>query len=384
MKIIRLMAGAGALASCAVGFALATQNFVDFQIDGARGILSGVNIYDPSEFSARSAPNYGHLLYFVLSPLTILGDLTARAVFAVLNLIFSVAVVILISRRMGLTNGELTHVALIMFLSTPFRVALGNSQTSLLFLFLILLFSGGNLRFFGYGLGAFKFSFAPPFATLAVISGARATVAFVSAVTLPALAAVVITSDISTMIGPLARQIGAPQVAFGYGDLLTLFRHLGLEGPFVTLAVAFLCLLASLLLLRKHEEVGSPIIEALILSLLFLPHLIYDFVVLIVPYAWFISRPKSRLRSVGLLTILAIMFLQTVSNLVFVPLTKLGVPSNLRLQETSFFSCLLIFTLLLTLLSIYKREQMGVSTGQRISLGERRSALEERGHCRER
>jgi hypothetical protein len=384
MKIVRLLAGAGALASCAIGLVLATQNFVDFQIDGAKGILSGVNIYDPSEFSARSAPNYGHLLYFILSPLTILGDLTARTLFAVLNLTLSVVVLMLIARRMGLRSSELAHVALILFLSTPFRVTLGNSQTSLLFLFLILLFSGKSLRFFGYGLGAFKFSFAPPFATLAVISGPRALVAFGSAVTLPALAAVAITSDFSTMVGPLARQIGAPQVAFGYGDLLTLFRHLGIEGAFVTLGVACLCALASLLLLRSHEEVGSPVIGALILSLLFLPHLIYDFVVLIVPYAWFISRPKSRLRSAGLLSILAIMFLQTVSNLVFVSLRRLGVPSNLSLDETSVFSCLLIFTLLVTLLSIYKREQISVSTGASMSRGAARSALEERGHRRER
>jgi len=162
MKTVRLLAGAGALASCAIGFVLATQNFVDFQIDGAKGILSGVNIYDPSEFSARSAPNYGHLLYFILSPLTILGDLTARTLFAVLNLTLSVAVLMLIARRMGLRSSELAHVALILFLSTPFRVALANSQTSLLFLFFILLFSGKRLRFLGMGSGPSSFHLHRP------------------------------------------------------------------------------------------------------------------------------------------------------------------------------------------------------------------------------
>src|ERR1700722_8764660 len=77
-------------------------------------------------------PNYLHELYILLLPLGSLGFSHAKPVWAVLNCLFAVLITQLLRQLYNLPRAETILLLLLLFCSTPFRIALGNGQQTLL------------------------------------------------------------------------------------------------------------------------------------------------------------------------------------------------------------------------------------------------------------
>ena len=295
------------------GLSRASSRFGDFQIDGARAIRDGIPIWVPSSDVAtvpfRSPAFYGHLLYLILYPLSFLPDGTDRAVFAFLNCVLLVLAVLVLARVANLDSLRSAIFFSFIASSTPTLVAIGNSQTSVLVLSLcaVGLLRPGTLQALCFGLASFKLSFLPNLMGATIGMGRKAdAIKFLFGLAVPAIAFVALTGRLNDLVAPFVAQLGGPKVALGHGDLLSVLRIAGLS----SVQVLALCVVASavfshcvtrFLVSRGHCSLVILGLTMLV-SLVTLGHLTYDYVVLAPLVAFWLSRPLSRV-TIGLLTL---------------------------------------------------------------------------------
>jgi len=292
----------------------------DFQWSGAHLTLHHIDPYhqfllhDPGHLILMTqVPNYLHELYILLLPLGALTFASARLVWLVLNCLFTVVVLATLRTIYALDPAKTFLLALLLIASTPFRVVLGAGTESLLELTFFCLFfylEGEIKRGLVLGLSYLKYSFSPVlFLYLAFRRRYRLLAISMLSPLLGLLAMwLLVRGNIGTLgLEPFA--VSRTGVSPGMGDLMKL-AHVAFDrvllGPLASNAAYFVAIVASAgyaFFLARQDYLTRQVEAAslAIASLMFFPHLVYDFVFLIVPIAACLAAPWNRTK-VGVLS----------------------------------------------------------------------------------
>jgi hypothetical protein len=283
------------------------QRSQDFQWSGAHLLGLGIDPFqqqlqhDPQHMIVLTqVPNYLHELYVVLWPLGLLSQQRAAAVWVVLNVCFALAAVAALGSLYALGTGRTVLLGLLLAISTPFRIALGNGQQCLLELLLLVAavgwarrasprgttgttFAGG----FVLGLSYFKYSFSPIVMFFLALSRRLRLVVLSLLVPVAgwlAFSMRVHRSPLATAMEPLT--VSRTGVSQGDADLATLLPLVIAHSGTVALGV---CLLLSVALaygiVRRQSELLVAFASIAVADLALFPHLTYDFVLLAIPLA---------------------------------------------------------------------------------------------------
>jgi hypothetical protein len=312
-----------ALVSSTVAVKEALAKGVDFQWSGAR--LIGLH-QDPWEtFIGGDAkhqivlgqqPNYLPELYLVILPLGKMKLSTALMYWCVINLVLLAATLLMVGRMFRLSGLGTVVLTLLTLASTPFRVAMANGQQSIFILFMLtVVFYAGNTLVQGIALGLSyaKYSFSPMLVFLLLFKK-RFGLVLISIVP-PVLGLLVVWWMLGGSVGGLAIEpLQTAKIAVGSGeaDLMTLselmLRGAGASAQLFSLVPTVagfgVALLGALLIARQKDlNEAAQFALVLILTLFCFKHLIYDFVVLIVPLAQVLITRSSKARMIVLLCI---------------------------------------------------------------------------------
>ncbi len=259
----------------------------------------------PHQVSHFSPPNYLHLLYLLFLPFASLSFGTAEVLWCFTSIGFSLAAVYLLTRLFHLSRIQGVLVLFLLWMSSPFRVVLEVGQMSLFELFfLCLTFTAGSATLAGtaFGISLVKYSFSPVAAVLFLLRR-RYILLFVAAgVCLVALLGCHLL--VPTPLFQLARepfQVSRFAVSPGLADIMTLSEY-GLRsglGPARAKSVSYgLALVASasyaILLSRFQLSKAVELTLVSLASLLFLKHLVYDYVFLAIPLCFALSLKDLR------------------------------------------------------------------------------------------
>ena len=296
----------------------------DLQWSGARLVLHRVDPFavmlaqDPDHrILLAQIPNYLHELYILLLPLGALSFEHARVLWAACNCLFTLALLVALGRIYALDRTRILLLACLLLSSTPFRMALGNGQQSLLEL---LLFTAVFLpvpllgRGLSLGLSYAKYSFSPPLFLFLLF---RRQFRLLAISLLPPLLGLFFTwLLVRGNLFKLAFEpflVGRTGVEIGPADLMSQIRLLmeGRLSPAVWHAIMLFAGLLSCILfsswLSRQRNLSPGRVAALLstASLLFLTHLTYDFVFLAVPLAAALRGSVSRVKAsvLGLITL---------------------------------------------------------------------------------
>lgn len=280
-----------ALASVLAGLRNAAVFSVDFQWSAARLLLEGD---DPYRFVGQEGPAgplivsapYTHLLYVMLLPIALLGLEPARIAWASINILMVLTACYLIAQSLELDRRRAIILTLITLASTPFRVGLGNAQTSLLVLLTVaaLFRPWSHRHLLVAGVSFTKWSFAPPIAVLLLLRGSLAHLALASTASiLGFLSFAALTGDLSleALLRPLLIQIESPVVNPGYADAMTALRLSGVPWALVASLSLVLLIAGSVGVARTFRSDLLASMTVSVVSLATVNHLSYDLILLV-------------------------------------------------------------------------------------------------------
>lgn len=243
---------------------------------------------------------YAHAAYILYSPLNILKYESAKILWASLNIFVSIVIVILFSKFSKLTYLENIFISLIFFCSLPLRVSIGNGQTSILILLVYLAFfiKNKSLRTFIVGFSFVKYSFSIVTLLYFLI---KYKLKYLSISCLVLVVGWLLFSfyleenPIRTLLQPLQTAFSTFAFHLPRGDLhtvLNIFNKQNLINNFNIINI-FVCLCFGLFLSINVAKISINnillIISLLAIgNLLILPHIIYDYVLLLPSlfYSW--------------------------------------------------------------------------------------------------
>jgi hypothetical protein len=288
-----------AIISTVIGIRHVLSSDFDFQWPGARLLASG---YDPWTEALRSrrdlthspgVPNYLHELYVMYLPLAMLSEQAAGVVWCVLNLVLSLLSVLMLGRMYGLPAKHRALLFVVMASGVSFRAGIGTGQLcfAVLFLFILVYFFADSTIVPGISLGLSfaKYSFAPVISLTFLLR--RRFLVLVLAILPVAAGLGVCMWMLHKPLYPLAIEpllVARHGVSPGYADIMTVNERIGrlpssFNYPFVLVAA----LLYALRLALKQKLVpGAELACVTVASLLLLKHLIYDYVLLVIPLAY--------------------------------------------------------------------------------------------------
>jgi hypothetical protein len=254
----------------------------DFKLDLARRMAAG---QDPYAVGAE----YGHLAYLLLAVLAPLSDLIARSIWAVVNVVAGVAAALIAARAFRLDDVMRMRLVLMFLASTPFRVAVGNAQVSLVLLVAasLLLLPPTRARTILSGVAYFKWTFAAP---LGLFVLARRGWRDFGLWTVPAIAGFVgysvLTRSVSAgaIVAPILRRADNPNGLLewsGHGDLMTVLGSSGVSDRWNLVISASLLVVLSVMFARTFRSERLAVAAACGLSLPLVFHLPYDYVFLL-------------------------------------------------------------------------------------------------------
>ena len=292
---------------------------LDFQWSGAHLLVMGQDPWltflrgDPGhQIIPGQNPNYLAELYVLFYPLGMMSLSRALVCWCVVNLVLLSCILFMVSRLFHLERAHSILLALLTLSSTPFRAALMNGQATFFILFMLtgfyyfenLLLRGGAL-----GLSYAKYSFSPLLVLVQAFKG-RFLVLIVSAV--PPLCGLLIVKVILgegfTMLALEPLKTSKVAVAPGWGDLMTLLERLmqwagapaGTMYLIPVLAGLGTAVIAAFFIARiKNLKPGAEFALILAFTLVCFQHLVYDYVVFLVPMAALLASPKSVPRTIA-------------------------------------------------------------------------------------
>lgn len=316
---ILVLLGAASLVSMFVGFKHGMAEGWDSQIGGARLIRQHVDIWDeavrlgPHRARYIGPPNYLHELYVVLLPLSSLSVRSARAVWCVLIVLFSIAAMLVLQRCFSLSRRYTLLVLFLLWMSAPFRVTLEVGQAStfeLLFLALAFAPLAPAVRGLSLGMSFSKYSFAP--LPVAVTLLRRKLKVLLWSALLPICGLLIVRAMVPSpltqlLLGPFRVAQLPTSVSPGVADAMTFGRQV-LEHWFDAGKAQHLsyligiagCLLFAIVITRFRLPQSSDLMLVFAGSLLFFTHLSYDYIFL-VPVLCFALKSR-RLRTLVVLS----------------------------------------------------------------------------------
>jgi hypothetical protein len=310
---------------------------IDFQWSGAHLLSQHENPWrlyiehkDQGKIILGQQPNYLAELFLILWPLGRMSFQYAAAWWCGLNLAFAAGVIYAVRRMFSLDRDHTLLVTFLLMASMPFRVTLHIGQHSLfILLMLCLTFCPRNHLLKGLALGVSysKYSFAP-LIVMMLLMKRRIRVLLISLI--PPLVGLLVAwlilggSLLTLALEPfeVAKMAMGPGAADIMTPLESLLRKLGVAPNLVFSIPAMLGLLAAAVFAiwigrSKRMDDKLQFAVALILTLICLKHVIYDFVVLVVPVAAAVMAPRSRARTIVLLCAFHFWFLTPIVRRIF-------------------------------------------------------------------
>jgi hypothetical protein len=255
---------------------------------------------------------YAHAAYVLYSPLAIFKYESAKIFWASLNIFASIIIVILFSKFSKLTYLANVFISLIFFCSLPLRVSIGNGQTSILILLFYTAFFIRNksLRTFVVGFSFVKYSFSIVTLFYFLIKYKLKYLLISSLVLVVGWLLFSFYLDenpTKTLSQPLKIAFSTFAFHLPRGDLHTVLNILNKHNLINNFNIIniFLCLCFGLFLSMNVAKISiNNILQITSLlaigNLLILPHIIYDYVLLLpsLYYSWKYKKTLSGLISI--------------------------------------------------------------------------------------
>jgi len=285
-------------------------HFQDFQWSGAHLAFRHIDpyhqalIHDPNHYILLTqAPNYLHELYLLLLPFGALSFHAAEPYWTLMNCLFTAISVLMLRQIYNLDRSRTILIALLLLISTPFRIALGAGTEALLELLLFcLVFHCVSLVGSGIatGLSYFKYSFSPVL-FLYFFFTKRYKLLAISLLP-PLLGLLLMWLLVHGNLFTLAIEpflVSRISVAPGLGDLMTVLHYIFDKTFSKTGDLAYAAIATSAgyaFYLSRHRELSPQRAAAAIAvaSLMFFTHLTHDYVLLVIPLAACVAGPLSR------------------------------------------------------------------------------------------
>lgn len=299
-----------ALVSIGQGIANALRYSQDFQWSPTVLFWKNINPYqyyldgNVADLMLSQFPNYSHLLYVILWPFSLLQWGEAKLAWAISNVAMALGSLFLLFRYYRRpTARQMVFIAALFLMGTPFRNAVGNGQLSLFILFMTLLCWKsviGNKPFsnvwgaVALALSVTKYSFAVPFVAALLLEKKWMIVVLcisIYAATVLFFALNVNANPLDVVLQPLL--VAERSVSPGVADLYSILKYDFAVGSPLAMGslLAFLSLFFVFVIYGRHAVqlskddptwLSLKKLSALsVVSLIFFPHLGYDYVFLL-------------------------------------------------------------------------------------------------------
>ena len=286
--------------SIAIGIRHTLSYDFDFQWPGAHLLAQGSDPWIEALVSHRDltnshgVPNYLHELYVLYLPLALLPEHQAGIVWCLLNFVMALSSILMLGRMYDIPQKHQVLLFVIMASSVSFRAGIGAGQLcfTILFLFILVYRFARAPTISGIALGVSfaKYSFAPVIG-LTLLLKRRLLVLAVAM--LPVIVGLGICMRmLHVFVFPLAIEpllVARHGVSPGFADIMTVNERLHRWLPSVLnypLVLAFAFLYALRLALRRWLTAGGELACVTVASLFLMKHLIYDYVLLVIPLAY--------------------------------------------------------------------------------------------------
>jgi hypothetical protein len=355
LAVLALMAGVSTYVGVKEGaFSDPSAEGMDFQWTGAHLLSQHEDPWklhilhqDQGKIVNGQQPNYLAELFLLLRPLGRMSFQHAVVWWCGLNLVFTGAILYIVCKMFFLDRDHTLLVTLLLMASMPFRVTLHLGQHSLfILLMLCLTFYPRNLVVKGLALGVSysKYSFGPLIVVMLLVKR-RIGVVLISIIP-PLVGILVAWHMLGGSLKTLAFEpfvVAKEAMGPGSGDIMTpleiVLRGLGVATDLTFSIPAALGLLAAVVAAiwigrNKRMDERIQFAVALVLTLVCLKHVLYDFVVLVVPVAAAVMAPPSKARTIVLLCALHFWFLTPVIHYFY--------PKQVYAPEVFIYSLLLL------------------------------------------
>lgn len=296
-----------AASSMLQGFFSSLQYSIDMQWSPSRLIIEGKSPYDihisgniDGDIILSQAPNYAHIWYFLMAPLSLINFSIAKPVWASINIILSLIISYYIASFYNLEKRVMLLIILVFLASTPLRVGITNGQQSVVVMvFLILPYIiNKKISYIFQGIGYSKYSFAPAFFFHNILfSGVKISLLGLALPLLGFFTFHLVTggSILWNAVAPL--HVAGDSVALGTADIFSIIEHIFGRPNFIGFVViSFFCLFLCLtggFYSSKIKDRGLQLSVVSVISLITFKHLIYDWIFLYPVACYALSRLSS-------------------------------------------------------------------------------------------
>ncbi len=330
-----------ALLSVADGVRNAMLHSLDFQWSPARLLILHIDpwrVYLAGnaghQILLNQVPNYLQELYVLLLPLGYLPYMTAKLVWAAINIALVLASCVCVARMYELGKNQAWLLTILVLLSTPFRVVIGNGQVTALVLLCLALWAvvtAARSRGLLLGLSYAKYSVAPVLAIFLLLrrrwrlllysvlppligffcmdlwlpTSARTLLLEPFRVSTGNMAMGNVSPGLANMMAVTGIVLRHPPLFHTVPDAFYLATQTGVAGVAPYLCAVLLAGIMAAYFFWRGEGVDGRVLLACLTaaSLLCFKHQIYDFLLLIFCLALALKAAHSRLRSLLLFLI---------------------------------------------------------------------------------
>ena len=231
------------------------------------------------------APVYSHFAYILLYPFTYFEWEIARLAWSISNILVGFLIVVFLCKKNYYNISDTLFILSLFFLSTPFRVCVGNGQITLLILasFCCIFIRNLNLKSLLLGLSYIKYSFSPILAFVIIFKYGfkyffiSCTLAFVGWI----FFSIYLNQEIlNTLFQPIQVGFAAFSYSLTTGDLFTILNNFFDNSYFSISVVIFFNLYIS----KKISKINNDLLFLSLISIINLMsfgHLIYDYIFLL-------------------------------------------------------------------------------------------------------
>jgi hypothetical protein len=325
-RAVLILLALPAVISLSVGVFEALHRNIDLQWSGARLVALHQDPWaimasgDPQhQIILGQQPNYLPQLYILLLPLGLMSFWSASIVWIGLSLALAAMSLWMTIKLFNLAPIQALICADVFLASTPLRVALANGQqATLLLAFLAASFYCTSRGWKGVwlGLSYFKYSFAPVIVLTWFFDSRYLTLA--CSMVIPVLGVLSVyflthSHVYSILLGPILTAETVFASSYGFADIMSVTQTLVLRSNMhsrlwlhLPELVAVLASIGAAAHLHRQRRNNEAFRAALIMTwtLLIFRHLIYDFIVLVLPFAAALVSKRSWSK-VGVFVILA-------------------------------------------------------------------------------
>ena len=243
---------------------------------------------------------YAHSAYLIYVPLTFFEHKSAKILWALLNIFFTIIILIIFSKFYKLSYRNSILISLIYLCSLPFRVTIGNGQISIFILFLYSAFfiENKNLKIFILGLSFIKYNFAI-ITSLYFLKKYGLKYFLISCLFLVIgwliFSLYLNENPVQTLFQPIQTAQSVFHHSYSRGDLFTLLSVLNSKNLIFNFNIINIFLCLCFVIFLNMNIVKVPVDNNLLIisllsiaNLLIVPHIIYDYVFLLPSlfYSW--------------------------------------------------------------------------------------------------